>query len=348
MTTPWDSTDGLDASSIGPRCLVTGSAGHLGEAIMRTLRKQNQPCRGIDRLPSAYTDVVGDISAPGFVADVMAGITAVVHTATLHKPHVATHSKQDFIDTNVTGTLNLLEAAAAQGTERFVFTSTTSLFGDALRPPPDAPAAWVTEAVQPIPKNIYGVTKSAAEDLCWLFQRRHDLPCVVLRTSRFFVEEDDSASVRAEFADANTKVNDYLYRRVELSDAVQAHLLALDKAPDISFGRFIISATSPFSTEHLDQLNRNAPEVVRALVPEYEAIFAELGWQMFPRIDRVYVNEAARTVLGWQPQYDFRRVLGMLSDGTLPRSELSLQVGRKQYHPEVVEQTFDAGPYPVE
>ena len=70
----------------------------------------------------------------------------VFHTATLHKPHIATHIRQDFIDTNITGTLNMLEEAAA-GVQVFVFTSTTSVFGDALVPPAGMPAAWITEDV---------------------------------------------------------------------------------------------------------------------------------------------------------------------------------------------------------
>ena len=100
---------------------------------------------------------------------------------------------QAFVDTNITGTLNLLEAAVARAASRaFLFTSTTSTFGDALVPPPDEPAAWITEYVVPVPKNIYGVTKVAAEDLCELAHRNQDLPCLVLRTSRFFPEADDN------------------------------------------------------------------------------------------------------------------------------------------------------------
>ena len=134
--------------------LVTGSAGHLGEAMMRTLRAQGRPTTGVDIVPSPYTDRVGSIADRAFVDRAMAGVHAVVHTATLHKPHVATHSRQDFIDTNVTGTLNLLEAAAAHGVTAFVFTSTTSAYGDALTPADDAPAAWIDENVVPIVKNI--------------------------------------------------------------------------------------------------------------------------------------------------------------------------------------------------
>ena len=64
--------------------------------------------------------------------DCLAGADAVLHTATLHKPHVGSHGKQAFVDTNVTGTLALLEEAVAAGVGSFVFTSTTSAFGRAV------------------------------------------------------------------------------------------------------------------------------------------------------------------------------------------------------------------------
>ena len=100
-----------------PRVLVTGSAGHLGEALMRTFRATGRTALGVDRIPSPYTDVVGSIADRSFVERVVEGASAVLHTATLHKPHVATHRQQEFVDTNITGTLNLLEAAAAARVE---------------------------------------------------------------------------------------------------------------------------------------------------------------------------------------------------------------------------------------
>ena len=138
--------------------LVTGSEAYLGEALLRTLRASARPCRGLDRLASPFTDVVGSIVDPEVVDRAMAGCDQVIHAATLHKPHVATHARQAFVDTNVTGTLNQLEAAVRANVRAFVFTSTTSVFGDALVPPPGAPAAWITEDVVPVAKNIYGVT----------------------------------------------------------------------------------------------------------------------------------------------------------------------------------------------
>jgi nucleoside-diphosphate-sugar epimerase len=63
------------------------------------------------------------------------GVEAVIHTASLHKPHIGRRLRSDFVETNISGTLNLLEEAAATGIGTFVFTSTTSAYGDALTPP---------------------------------------------------------------------------------------------------------------------------------------------------------------------------------------------------------------------
>ena len=325
------------------RILVTGSSGHLGEALVRTLQMSNHDVIGLDVISSPFTSHVGSIVNADCVRRSMQGVHAVLHTATLHKPHVATHSRQDFIDTNISGTLNLLEAEVAAGVASFVFTSTTSAFGAALTPPPGAPAAWVTEGARAIPRNIYGVTKTAAEDLCELFHRAHGLPCLVLRTSRFFPEEDDSPAIRQAYGDDNVKVNEFLHRRVDLEDVVDAHLLAMGKALSIGFGRYIISATTPFHRDDLIDLRENAPQVVRQRIPDYEEVYARRGWKMFPEIDRVYVNERARQELGWKPRYDFRYVLNLLKSGANLRSPLACAVGSKRYH----DHRFANGPYPV-
>jgi nucleoside-diphosphate-sugar epimerase len=313
------------------RALVTGSSGHLGEALVRKLVDDGHDVVGLDSRAGPFTTCVGSITNSAFVSRCMVDAQAVFHTATLHRPHVDTHSRQAFVDTNIGGTLTLLEAAAAVGVGSFVFTSTTSVFGGALVPPEGAPAAWITEEVSPIPKNIYGVTKAAAEDLCQLFHRNQALPCVVLRTSRFFPEEDLDRGVREAYADDNIKVTEYLYRRVDLEDAVTAHLLAAEQAPAIGFGRYIITATTPFSPGDLWELRRDARLAVRRLVPEYEAQYARRGWTMVPSVDRVYVNERARGELGWRPRYDFRLLIDRLRAGEDVRSPLARMVGSKGY-----------------
>ena len=293
------------------RILVTGSAGHLGEALVGCLRDGSHEVVGLDVLESPSTDVVGSIVDRTCVRTCVAGADAVMHCATLHKPHVGSHERVGFVQTNVIGTLNLLEEAVAAGVSGFVYTSTTSAFGRALVPAAGAPAAWITEDVASVPRNIYGATKTAAEDLCELIWRDHGLPCLILRTSRFFPEPDDRDEVRSAYDDLNVKVNELLYRRVDLEDVVRAHQLALEHAPQIGFGRYVISATTPFTPEDLTAIRADLPAVVR----------------------RLYVNERARRELGWAPQYDFRHALQRLGEGADPRSPLARAIGAKGYHP---------------
>jgi UDP-glucose 4-epimerase len=323
--------------------LVTGSSGHLGEALMRTLRASGRAAVGLDVIPGPFTDEVGSIADCACVARCMDGARTVLHAATLHKPHVATHSLEAFVQTNVLGALVLLEEAARAGVEGFVMTSTTSAFGDALKPPPGAPAAWIDESVAPVPKNIYGATKTAAEDLCQLFHRNEGLPSIVLRTSRFFPEEDDDPEARALYADDNSKANEYLFRRVAIEDVVDAHLLAAERAPAIGFGKYIISATTPFLPDDRARLRVDAPAVVSLRSPGWEDEYARRGWRMFPSIGRVYDNGLARRDLGWRPKWDFAAIVERLSETGDIRGPLAKAIGEKGYHAD----RFEGTPYPV-
>ena len=138
----------------------------------------------------------------------MERVTAIVHAAARHKPHIETHDNSEFVAVNVQGTLNLLEEAVADGSkvDRFVFTSTTSLMISQQirdgRAGGATEAVWIDETMAPLkPRNIYGVTKFAAEELCRLFNHLHKLPVLVLRTSRFFPEEEREASGVNTFPD---------------------------------------------------------------------------------------------------------------------------------------------------
>ena len=299
---------------------------------MRVLPDDGHEVIGLDVLGSPRTDVVGSIADRNVVHQAVAGVEAVVHSATLHKPHVESHTRTDFVATNIAGTLNLLEEAVAAGVSRFIFTSTTSAFGRALQPEPGAPAAWITEDVVPVPRNINGTTKAAGENLCELISRDYGLPCLILRTSRFFPEPDDTDDVRSAYDNLNLKVNELLHRRVDIEDVASAHRLALERAPDIGFGRYIISATTPLTPDDLNNIRKDLPAVVERLYPDFAEIYAARGWSMFPSIDRVYVNERARRELGWSPRYDFRSALDSLANDRDPRSDLARTIGAKGYH----------------
>lgn len=324
----------------GANVLVTGAAGHLGCALMLSLPTYGYTPIGIDILDSATTTQVGSITDRTFIASLFAAypkIRHVLHAATLHKPHVESHSKSDFVDVNISGTLALLEAAASLGPDRidsFIFVSTTSAFGQALSPKPGNPAAWIDETVTPAPKNIYGVTKVAAEDLCRLTHMQTGLPVLVLRTSRFFPEADDDEDRRAALADENLKCLELAYRRVDIADVVSACVCGMKRARGIGWGKYVVSAPPPFrnDAETLRKLDSDSGKVYRECVPEIEQAFGKRGWNFLPRLDRVYDSGKAVRELGWEPLYTIQHAVEQISKGREWRSDLTFEVGTKGYH----------------
>lgn len=295
------------------RILMTGSSGWLGQTLLPRLRSAGHDVLGLDPVPAPTTGIVGSIVDRDLVRRTLRelGAEAIIHSGALHKPHVATHARSDFIAVNVQGTLNLLEEAVAPGSAvgRFIFTSTTSLMISqeirAGRESGARRAAWITEQMAPLlPRNIYGISKLSAEHLCRLFHQLHGLPVLVLRTSRFFPEADDMAHAIAQ-SGPNTKANELLFRRATVEDIAESHLVALEKAPAIGFDTFIISAMTPFSPEDCAALLADAPAVVRRYFPDYPAIYARLGWTMFDSIDRVYDAGHAARRLGFRCRTGF-------------------------------------------
>ena len=174
-------------------------------------------------------------------------------------------------------------------------------------------ASWMTEDWAPLePRNIYGMTKLAAEQLCRLAHREHGLAVCILRTSRFFPEDDDT---QRRPSGPNIKANEFLNRRLTVEDAAEAHVAALERATQLGFGIFIVSAPPPFAPEDCDELARDAAAVVRRCFPEASALYAAAGWALPARIDRVYVPAAAEARLGFRCRTDFAAILAALAGG---------------------------------
>ncbi len=278
------------------RILITGSSGHLGAAIAQLLAINHEPV-GIDVVPGPWTQRIASITDRSLVGKFMKGMDAVIHTASLHQPHVAIHPPQQFLAVNVTGTLNLLEAAAQNSVQRFVYTSTTSLYGYALIP--QHRAVWVTEDLTPRPRDIYDHTKVTAERLCRYFAFYKGLPTICLRVARFFPESPQVQLLHR------------LYRGVDIRDAAIAHLLAVINQ-DIVFDCMNISAHSPFLESDTPALLQDAAAVIHDRVPELELLFACHDWKLPTSIDRVYVIERARRRLRYNPVHNFSACLPQL------------------------------------
>lgn len=305
----------MRVSFIDMHVLLTGSSGWLGRFLAPRLRAAGHQVTGLDVAPGTDTDVVGSVADRRVVDRAFArGVEAVIHAAALHKPDLIRYPAQAFVDVNVTGTLHLLEAARAAGHDRFVFTSTTSLMiSQTIRAEAGDAAIWLDETSGPLaPRNTYGVTKLAAEGLCRIYAADHDLACVVLRTGRFFPEDDDT---HTEPSGENLKANELLHRRLTVEDAAEAHLLALERAPSLGFDMFLLSAPTPFHREEVGELKRDARAVISRHFPEAPALYARRGWTLPASIGRVYDAGHAERRLGFRCRTDFAAVLEALREG---------------------------------
>jgi nucleoside-diphosphate-sugar epimerase len=277
------------------KILVTGSAGQLGSVTVEHLRKHNHEVTGADIISSTATDVLLDIKNKQTVLEVTKGYNAIIHMAAVHGKHYELgYPRETFIDTNIYGTLHLLNACVANGVQKFLYISTTSIYGNAMVD--ENQAVWVTEQLQEQPRDIYDITKQTAEQLCKDFFYKEGLQTSVYRVGRFLPEDD------------NLKTNHRLYRGLDERDGAEALRLALAHTFN-DFEIFNITSGSLFTEDEVVLLKHSPVEVIKKHYPDIEQIYQAKNWTLPRSIDRVYVSDKAKRCFGYTPKYTFEYLL---------------------------------------
>lgn len=164
------------------KILLTGSAGFIGSALSVSLEKQ-----GIEVIPFDLKDnPVNDTRAFANVKEKIKGADGVIHLAAVSRVKLAYENPLECINTNVGGTINVLEAIRQAHGKRpwMIFASSREVFGES-RPLP------ATEETPRHPMNVYGIAKIAGEDLCKIFSKDYGLKTRVLRFSNVYTSVND-------------------------------------------------------------------------------------------------------------------------------------------------------------
>jgi NAD dependent epimerase/dehydratase len=191
-------------SVAGKRVLVTGADGFIGSHLVERLVAEGANVRAFclynsqgswGWLDHARADVkaaldvrLGDIRDAAFVADTMAGIDVVLHLAALIAIPYSYRAPESFVDTNVRGTLNVLEGVRRHGVGRVVVTSTSEVYG--------TPETLPIRETHPLnAQSPYAATKVAADQLALAFHRSYRVPVVVLRPFNTFGPRQSTRAV---------------------------------------------------------------------------------------------------------------------------------------------------------
>ena len=172
------------------KILVTGSEGFIGSHLVEELVKQGYEVKAfvlynsfntwgwLDTLPQETMEHVevftGDVRDPNGVYEAMRGCSAVFHLAALVAIPFSYHSPDAYVDTNIKGTLNILQAARKLDLDRVLVTSTSEVYGTAQYVPIDEKHPYQGQ-------SPYSATKIGADRLAESFYRSFDLPVTIVR-----------------------------------------------------------------------------------------------------------------------------------------------------------------------
>lgn len=300
------------------KILVTGADGFIGSHLTEALIRQGRNVRAfvfynsfnswgwLDRAPKDIRDnldvFAGDIRDPHGVKEAMKGCDAVLHLAALIAIPYSYHSPDTYVDTNVKGTLNVLQAARELGVRRGIHTSTSEVYGTARFVP-------ITEAHPLQGQSPYSATKIAADQLAYSFYASFGLPVVIVRPFNTYGPRQSARAViptiitqiasgqRQIKLGAVSPTRDFSY----VQDTVAGFIAALNS--DQGLGEVV-----NFGSNFEISIGDTARLIAETMNTEIEIVTDEA--RLRPEnseVERLWAdNTKAKQLFGWQPAYSSR------------------------------------------
>jgi dTDP-glucose 4,6-dehydratase len=298
--------------------LVTGADGFIGSHLAEALVQNGFKVRAFvyynsfnswgwldqcsDDIKGQFEVFPGDIRDPHGVKEAMKGCDAVLHLAALIAIPFSYHSPDTYVDTNIKGTLNVLQAARELGIKRIIHTSTSEVYGTAQFVP-------ITEKHPLQGQSPYSATKIAADQLAYSFYSSFDLPVVTVRPFNTYGPRQSARAViptiitqiangqRTIKLGATTPTRDFSY----VQDTVSGFIAALTS--DAGLGEVInLGSNFEISIGDIAQLISETMDVKIEIISD-EA-------RMRPKnseVERLWAdNSKAKVLFGWQPTYSGR------------------------------------------
>ena len=299
--------------------LVTGGAGFIGSELVRQLVEAGHPVIAIDNLVNGKRENLAEVSAEFVEADIRDGdlmaqllkdTDIVFHLACLGVRH-SIHSPHENHEVNATATLNLLSLAKAADVERFVYISSSEVYGT---------AQWVpmTEEHPTFPMTVYGASKLAGECYTRAFYRTYDYPTVVVRPFNTYGprchHEGDSGEVIPKFLlhcmagqpmivfGDGTQTRDFTHVSDTARGIIMAGMADAAIGQTINLGNGREIAINELAAEIANVVGRPDTEVKHDIPRPGDVL-------------RLYADMSkAQTLLGYAPKVSLREGLGLLKE----------------------------------
>lgn len=303
------------------KVLVTGADGFIGSHLVEELVKDGYEVKAfalynsfntwgwLDTLPKETLDKIevftGDVRDPNAVRTAMEGMDAVLHLAALIAIPFSYYAPDTYVDTNIKGTLNILQAAKALSVKRVLVTSTSEVYGTAQYVPIDEKHPYQGQ-------SPYSATKIGADRLAESFYRSFDLPVTIVRP---FNTYGPRQSARAVIPTIITQL---------LAGKTEIQLGALDPTRDFNYVKdtargFIeilksdktIGEEINIATQREISIGQLAEELIKQINPSAKIICD--NQRLRPKnseVERLLgANSKIKALTDWEPRYTFEEGL---------------------------------------